>query len=174
MKRIFSHPRIAAGTLAFLILVAVSAILLKPQIAQAFTIPEGIIFFDPISVPPGHTVHVNIVNHIGTGPFNFTISMKPTTPAVGTPPPNVSVSLAPGAGTDQSFTFASFSPPAGTTRVPFVCTLLVDTPTGMVPNDFSGRIASSIEIVDDATGKPTEILASRHIVFRRNPCLDCS
>lgn len=179
MKRFLARWCGLGVTIALLALVAVSASLLGPRIARAFTLIPSIIYFDPVSVPVDHTLHVHLVNQFGTGPWNFQASCKPTTPGAGITVLGAPVILSPGDGSDQAFTFADFLPPAGANRVPVVCTIGVTVPPGdTLPNNWSGRVASSVEIVDDASGQQTAILGYRHIVTLRPNglrfCLHCN
>jgi hypothetical protein len=177
MTRFLTGRRLL-GTLALIALVA-PVMLVEPRAAKAFTLPGDIIYFDPISVPVDHTVHVHIVNHLANDKMDFRAYLTPTTPAVGSPTIGALITLAPGDGSDESFSFASFAPPAGTTRVPMVVTIMVTaTNGGTLPADWSGTVASSVEIVSDRTELPTAILGGRH-VLRDNagnpePCLFCS
>lgn len=176
MTRFLGH-RLPA-TIAVIALVA-PTILLEPRPARAFTLPGDILYFDPISVPVDHTVHIHIVNEISNVKLDFRALLTPTTPAVGSPVVGALVTLAPGEGFDESFTFASFAPPGGTVRVPMVATILViPTSGGSLSPDWSGTVASSVEIVSDKTELPTAILGGRH-VLRDNagspePCLFCN
>ena len=182
MKRFLARGRFLGGTLALLALVAVPAVLLGPRIARAFTLIPTIIYFDPISVPVDHTLHVHLVNQFGTGPMVFRTSLKPTTPTAGSPVLAGAFTLNPGEGNDQAFSFAAFAPPAGATRVPVVVTILVAPGGGgSLPADWSGRVASSVEIVNDITGLQTAILGGRHIIrggppggTTPTPCLFCN
>ncbi len=180
MKRFPSRRRLAVAA-AVLALVAAVGLVVGPRIVRAFTLPSNIIYFDPVSVPTGHTAHVHIVNELGAASMDFRAFLKPTTPAVGSPVVGATVSLAPGDGLDQDFAFASFAPPAGVTRVPVVVTIFVTlTGGGSLGSDWSGRVASSIEIIDDATGQQTAILGGRHILRSGaggsgpSPCLFCN
>jgi hypothetical protein len=164
MKRFLAGRRFL-GVAALLALVALPAILLGPRLARAFTLVPTIVYFDAVSVPVDHTLHVHLVNQFGTGPMIFRASLKPTTPGAGSPVLGAAITLNPGEGSDQSFTFAGFSPPAGATYVPVVASILVSAAGGgALPADWSGRVASSVEILDDQTGRQTAILGSRHIV----------
>jgi hypothetical protein len=165
MKRFLARRRFLGSTIALFALVAGSATLLGPRLVRAFTLIPTIIYFDPVSVPVDHTIHVHLVNQFGTSPMIFRASLKPTTPAAGTPVVVGPVTLAPGAGSDQPVTFAAFAPPAGVTRVPVVCTIIVGAAGGgALPADWSGRVASSVEVISDLSGEQTAILGSRHIV----------
>jgi len=124
MKRFLARRRFLV-TAALLALVAAPAMLLGPGTAGAFTLPSDIIYFDPIGVPIDYTLHLNLVNEIGGTKVDFRPFCKPTTPAAGSPVVGATVTLAPGDGSDQDFPFAGFAPPAGATRVPVVCTILV-------------------------------------------------
>jgi hypothetical protein len=173
MSRIVSRHRIVTGVSAFLVLLAASAILLQPRIARGFTVIFSTIYFDPISVPSGHTLQLHVVNQLGANAIVIRPTLKPTSPALGGTVTGAAATINPGDGYDQSFTFAAFSPTPGTTRIPVVCSIAV-VANPPLPNDFSGTIASSIEITDDATGQPTAILASRHVVIKTTPCVFCN
>jgi len=174
----FLEGRRLLGTIALLALVA-PTMFLEPRPARAFTLPGDILYFDPISVPVDHTVHVHIVNELASDKMDFRALLTPTTPAVGSSVVGALVTLPPGEGSDESFTFASFAPPSGTVRVPMVVTILVtSTNGGTLPPEWSGTVASSVEIVSDKTELPTAILGGRH-VLRDNagspePCLFCN
>lgn len=177
MTRFLTGRRLL-GTIALLALVA-PTMFLEPRPARAYTLPGDILYFDPISVPVDHTVHIHILNELANDKMDFRAILTPTTPAVGSPVVGALVTLAPGEGSDESFTFASFVPPFGTVRVPMVVTIFV-TPTngGTLPPEWSGTVASSVEIVSDKTELPTAILGGRH-VLRDNagspePCLFCN
>ncbi|SRR5713101_3897949 len=178
MKR-FAAGRRFLGTAALFALVAAAAMLLGPRIVRAFTLPNNIVFFDPISVPIDHTLHVHLVNEIGSGPLDFKMFVKPTTPAAGTSVLGAGFTLNPGDGADQDFAFASFSPPVGVTRVPAVVTIFVSAGGAAPPADWSGRLASSVEVLDDTTGLQVAILGGRHITRgptggALTPCLFCN
>lgn len=177
-----SLPRrkVLGTTIALLALFAGPAILFGPRIVRAFTLIPNVVYFDAVSVPTGHTLHVHVVNRFGSTPMIFRFSIQPTSPATGTPVTAGPVTLNPGEGTEQTFSFAGFSPPGGVTRVPVTSLILVEAPSGTtLSSDWSGQVASSVEIVDDATDLPTAILGGRHIV-RSNPggvptfCLSCN
>lgn len=175
----FVAVRRLLGTVALLAAVAVPAILLGPRVVRAFTLPPDVIFFDPISVPVDHTLRVHLVNELGAGHMIFRPFVQPTTPGYGRSVAGAAVSLGPGIGAELGFTFARFAPPAGVTRVPVVCTILVSAASGRLPSDWSGTVASSVEIVDDTTGAPTAILGGRHITRwgrggAPTPCLFCN
>ena len=183
MKRFLARRRFLGGTLALLALVAVPAILLGPRLVRAFTLPNNIIYFDPVSVPVDRTLHLHLVNELGSAAMDFRPFLKPTTPGAGSSVVGATITLNPGDGSDQAFTFAGFSPPPGATRVPVVCTIFVSlTGGGTLPADWSGRVASSVEIVDDVTGQQTAILGGRHILRSGpggpggtpTPCLFCN
>ena len=59
---------------------AASVFLVGSRIVRAFTLPPDIIFFDPISVPVDHTLHVHLVNQLGSGPIELRAFINPTTP----------------------------------------------------------------------------------------------
>jgi hypothetical protein len=176
MRRIVSNRYAVAVTL--LVLFTVSAILLKPRVARAFTLIASTIYFDPVSLTPAQTLHVHVVNQVGMASFGIFVTLKPTTPGLGTAVSGAAIILAPGDGADQSFPFVSLAPTLGTTRIPVVCKIDVFAiPPGGTPppSDFSARIASSVEIIDDATGRPTEITTTHHIVnATTGPCVSCN
>jgi hypothetical protein len=174
MRRFISHRFAAAVTL--LVLFTGSAILLKPRVARAFTIINSTIYFDPVSATPGQTLHVHVVNQLGLAPIGIFVTVKPTTPGLGSPVSGPTVTLFPGDGSDQSFPFVSLAPTPGTTRIPVVCTIaVVGIPPGTpLPPDFSARTASSVEIIDDVTGRPTEIVTTHHIANSLIPCVFCN
>jgi hypothetical protein len=164
MKRFLAGRRLLA-TLALMAVAAVPATLLGPHIVRAFTLIPNIVFFDAVSVPADHTLHLHLVNQLGTDPMEFRASINPTTPGAGSSVLGGPVILNPGEGSDQAFPFAGFAPPAGAPSVPVVVTILVSPLAGSrLSSDWSGQVASSVEIVDDKTGVQTAILGSRHIV----------
>ncbi len=176
---LFLAGRRSLGTLALLALFAAPAILLEPRPVRAFTLPTDIIYFDPISVPLDHTLHVHLVNELSSVKMDFRAVLTPTTPGAGSQVLGSTVTLAPGDGSDEAFPFAVFSPPSGVTRVPVVATIFVTLNGGSsLPNDWSGTVASSVEIVSDKTDLPTAILGGRHILRDRagnpTPCLFCN
>lgn len=176
MKRFLAGRRFLV-TAALLALVAVPAMLLGPRNARAFTFVPNVIYFDPISVPAGHTLHVHLVNAWGTGPMGFNPVVRPTTTAAGTQVVGTFVNLNVGGGSDQAFPFAAFSPPPGATSVPVVALILVSQTS--LPVDWSGRVASSVEVVNDLTGEQVAILGGRHIiqtpfVGSTHPCESCN
>jgi hypothetical protein len=178
MKRFLPGRRLL-GTIGLLALAAAPAIFMEPRPVRAFTLPTDIIYFDPISVPVDHTLHVHLVNELSNVKMDFRAILKPTTPAAGSLVVGPTVTLAPGDGSDEAFTFAGFSPPPGATRVPVVATIFVTlTGGGSLPADWSGTVASSIEIVNDKTELPTAILGGRHIIRDKSgtptPCLFCN
>ncbi|HEY8132125.1 MAG TPA: hypothetical protein VII12_09545 [Thermoanaerobaculia bacterium] len=176
MRRLVSQHRLATAV-AFLVFFTGSAILLKPHVARAFTLISSTIYFDPVSLTPAQTLHVHVVNQLGTTPIGIFVTLKPTTPGLGSAVSGAAVTLSPGDGADQSFPFASLSPTPGTTRIPVVCTIAaVAIPPGApLPSDFSARTASSVEIIDDVTGRPTEITTTHHIVnATTGPCAFCN
>ena len=114
----FLSRRRLLGTIALLILAAAPAILLQPRPVRAFTLPGDILYFDPISVPVDHTVHVHLFNELSNVKMDFRAILTPTTPGAGSPVVGATITLAPGDGSDEAFTFASFAPPPGAVRVP--------------------------------------------------------
>jgi hypothetical protein len=176
MKRFLAGRRFLV-TAALLALVAVPAILLGPRNARAFTLIPNVIVFDPISVPAGHTLHVHLVNAWGTGQMGFNPIVRPTTPAAGTQVVGTFVNLNVGGGSDQAFPFVAFSPPPGAKSVPVVALIMVGQ--NSLPADWSGRVASSLEVVNDITGEQVANLGGRHIIQTQfvgntHPCESCN
>jgi hypothetical protein len=94
--------------------VAASVVLVGPRIVKAFTLPPDILFFDPISVPVDHTLHVHLVNHLGAAPLEFRAFIVPTTPAAGASVVGSAITLNVGAGSDHGeHTGQSGQAPAG-------------------------------------------------------------
>jgi hypothetical protein len=172
MTRIVSRHRFAAVTIAVLVLIT-GGILLKPRIARAFTLLTFTqIYFDPVSVSHDFSAHLHVVNQLGPGPIVIRGVVKPTTAAAGAAVPFGPITLNFGDGIDIPFPWAAFAPT--TDRVPVVAVMIVSGPGGTAaPFDFSARIASSVEIVDDKTNKPTELQSSKHVVLASGPCLFC-
>jgi hypothetical protein len=165
MKRFLAGRRFL-GTIALLALVGAAASLVGPRVARAFTLTSLAISYDPVSVPIDHTLHVNIVNQYNGNKVIVRALLTPTTPAAGSPLLGAPIILNPGEGSDEAFPFAGFSPPSGANRVPVVVEILV-TPGGTPTTpliDWSAKLATSVEIIDDRTGVQTAILGSRHIV----------
>ena len=185
MQRLLARRRLVAVAIALTALGAASATLLRPRLARAFTLSDLIIGYDPVGVAADHTLHVNVVNALGADPVIVRAVVTPTTPGAGSRVVGPSVTLNPGDGLDQTFPFAGFAPPAGANRVPVVTELLVSTPAGFRPTssvlEWSGKLATSVEVVDDVTGVQTAILGSRHVVVTPSGpagsptfCLDCN
>jgi hypothetical protein len=179
MKRWIAGRR---SLVALALIAGLSAAVVGPQIVRAFTLPPDILYFDPISVPVDHTLHVHLVNHLGSGPIEFRAFIVPTTPGAGASVAGPAVTLNVGQGSDESFPFAGFSPPPGATSVPVVVTILAGVPGSPgtpLPPDWSGTVASSVEIVSDKTALPTAILGGRHVMRADRsggtaPCLFCN
>jgi hypothetical protein len=181
MTRSFYGRRVlrTAGLVA---LVAVASVVAGARIARAILLAPNNLYFDAATVPANHTLHVHVVNQLGVAPgwMTFRASLRPTTPAAGAAVLGAPVALLAGEGFDQAFPFAAFSPPAGVTRVPVVCTIQVSPGPGTVmPVDWMGRVATSVEVIDDATGQPTAILGGRHVVVAGaggalTPCVFCN
>jgi len=161
---------------AFLVLLTGSLVLLNPRIAHAFTILVSTIYFDPVSVTPAQTIHVHIFNHFMTAPVGVLVTVRPTVAGLGSTVMGPAVTLNMGDGTDQSFSFLALSPTPGTTRIPVVCDIsfVPIPPATTLPLDFSGRVATSAEIIDDVTGRPTEITTTHHVLNTINPCVFCN
>ena len=166
MKRFLSGRRFL-GTIGLLALLGVAAVVLGPRVARAFTLAQLAISYDPVSVPVDHTLHVNIVNQYNGNKVIVRALLTPMTPAAGSQLLGAPIILHPGDGSDEAFTFAGFSPPSGANRVPVVVEILVTlggTPLTPVI-DWSGKLATSVEIIDDRTGVQTALLGSRHVVI---------
>jgi hypothetical protein len=144
-----------------------AATALAPRIVRAFTLPNLAISYDPVSVPVDHTLHVNILNQYNGNQVIVRALVKPTTPAAGQQVLGVDTILTPGDGSDQAFPFAGFGPPAGANRVPVVVTIWVTVPgQSLTPlADWSAKLATSVEVIEDATGRPIANLGGRHVVF---------
>ena len=186
MKLSISRRRWLSGALGLTALLAGSA-LVGPRIVRAFTLVPNIIFFDPVSLPVDHTLHAHFVNHMGSDPIEVRFSVIPVVPGTGSAVFSGPFTLSPGEGTDQTFTLASFTPPAGVNRIPLVVQIHVSPPTmppspvfGIrMPADWSGGVASSVELFSDRTRQQVLILGSRHIVLDGTAnsahfCLSCS
>src|SRR6187397_2609728 len=115
MKRRFSR-RLLAGVALFA-LVAVSAILMKSKPAEAFTLPNLIISYDPLAVPRDHNLRVHMVNQFGQN--DVIVQPVLTTPTLGAPTflRGTIFTLHPGEWTEEAFPFASLTPPPGADRV---------------------------------------------------------
>jgi hypothetical protein len=165
MKR-FLVPRRVLGTLALLALLGLSATLVGPRVARAFTLAQLAISFDPIGVPSDHTLHVNIVNQFSNNAVTVRAFVTPTTPGAGSPMVGAPITLNPGQGSDEAFPFAGFSPPSGANRVPVVCEIMVSLGGQSLTRliDWSAKLGTSVEVVDDSTGRQMAILGSRHVV----------
>jgi hypothetical protein len=165
MKRLLAGRRFL-GTIALLALVGGAAMLMGPRVARAFTLAQLAISFDPVSVPVDHALHVNIVNQFSGNQVTVRAVVTPTTPGAGTRVVGAPIILNPGQGSDEAFPFAGFSPPSGVNRVPVVCEILVSLGgTSITPLiDWSAKLGTSVEVIDDTTGRQTAILGSRHVV----------
>jgi hypothetical protein len=143
-----------------------TGILFTTHRAHAFTLFPSEIIYDPISVGQNQSVHLHAMNNMGSTPYGVIINCKPTESWLGSPSGQTVTTLNPGDGMDATINFSAFSPTPGTTRLPVVCTLgVVGIPaTQPLEDDWSGRLVSSVEIVDDLTNKQVEILGSRHIL----------
>jgi hypothetical protein len=166
MKRIVTRRRLL-GALVVLALVTVPAVLLKSRTAEAFTLANLILSYDPIAVPRDYTLHVHMVNQQGQNavvvqPMLWTPTLGPRTLLPGT-----IVTLKPGEGTEEAFPFANLSPPPGADRVAVVAEVWLSFGPGLTPiqvRDFSAAVATSIEVVDDNTGHQIAVFGGRHVV----------
>lgn len=166
MKRFVTGRRLL-GAVVVLALVTVPAVLLKSRTAEAFTLPNLILSYDPIAVPRDHTLHVHMVNQWGSN--DVIVQPVLTTPTIGTPAilRGTIVTLKRGEGTEEAFPFVDLTPPAGADRVPVVAAVWVSTGPGMTPiqvRNWSAEVASSIEVVDDTTGHQIAVFGGRHVV----------
>jgi hypothetical protein len=165
MKRMLSRRFL--GTIVALALVSVPALLLKSRTAEAFTLANLILSYDPLAVPKDHHLRVHMVNQYGQNavvvqPMLWTPTLGPRTLLRGT-----IVTLQPGEGTEEAFPFANLSPPAGADRVAVVAEVWLSFGPGLTPiqvRDWSAEVASSIEVVDDNTGHQIAVLGGRHVV----------
>jgi hypothetical protein len=167
MKRFVTGRRLL-GALVVLALVTVPAVLLKSRTAEAFTLPNLILSYDPIAVPRDFTLHVHMVNQYGSN--DVVVQPMLWTPTVGSSPAllrGTIVTLKPGEGTEEAFPFVDLSPPAGADRVPVVAAVWISFGPGLTPiqvRDWSAEVASSIEVVDDNTGRQIAVFGGRHVV----------
>jgi len=167
MKRMFSRRFL--GAVVALALVSVPAVLLKSRTAEAFTLPNLILSFDPIAVPRAYSLHVHMVNQFGQDP----VIVQPvlTTATLGGSPAflhGTIVTLNPGEGTSEAFPFVDLTPPPGADRVAVVAAVWVSTGPGLSAaevRDWSAEMATSIEVVDDLTGHQIAVLGGRHAVL---------
>jgi len=168
MKRFLTGRRLW-GALVALALVTVPAVLLKSRTAEAFTLPNLIVSFDPLAVPRDHSLHVHMVNQFGQDP----VIVQPvlTTPTLGGSPAflrGTIVTLKPGEGTEEAFPFVDLTPPPGADRVAVVPAVWVSAGPGLTPSqvrDWSAELASSVEVVDDLTGHQIAVFGGRHVVL---------
>ena len=167
MKRFLAGRRLLMAVLAFA-LVSVPTLLLKSKPAEAFTLPNLIISYDPLAVPLDHNLRVHMVNQFG--PNDVIVQPVLTTPTLGAPTflRGTIVTLHPGEGTEEAFPFASLTPPPGADRVAVVAAVWISVGPGLTPSearDWSAEVASSIEVVDDTTGHQIAVLGGRHVVL---------
>ena len=166
MKRFVTGRRLLVAVAAFA-LGAVPAVLMKSRTAEAFTLPNLILSYDPMSVPLDHSLHVHMVNQFGGN--DIIVQAVVTTPTLGTPARlfGTPVVLKPGEGTEEAFPFANLTPPSGADRVPVVAAVWVSVPPGLTPINllnWTAEVASSVEVLDDKTGHQLAILGARHTV----------
>jgi hypothetical protein len=168
MKRIVTRRRLL-GALVVLALVTVPAVLLKSRTAEAFTLPNLILSFDPLAVPRDYSLHVHMVNQFGQDP----VIVQPvlTTATLGGSPVflrGTIVTLNPGEGTEEAFPFVDLTPPPGADRVAVVPAVWVSAGPGLTPaqvRDWSAEMATSVEVVDDLTGHQIAVFGGRHAVL---------
>ena len=167
MRLFLSGRRRLAGMLAALGVVSAFAAV-GPRIVRAFTLVPNIIAFDPLTVPPRHSLHVHFVNRFGADKMDVRFSVAPTNVPGSTPLFFGPFTLAPGEGMEQVVSFASLPPAPPGAGVPVVVSILVNDTNSAVPQrlpvDWSGTVASSVELTNDRTGLQILILGSRHIV----------
>ena len=167
MKRFVTGRRLW-GALVALALVTVPAVLLKSRTAEAFTLPNLILSFDPLAVPRDHSLHVHMVNQFGQDP----VIVQPvlTTATLGGSPVflrGTIVTLNPGEGTEEAFPFVDLTPPPGADRVAVVpavwASLVLASPP---PRSGTGRRNGDppVEVVDDLTGHQIARLRRPHVV----------
>jgi hypothetical protein len=167
MKRFVAGRRLL-GALAVLALVTVPAVLLKTPPAEAFTLPNLILSFDPLAVPRDHSLRVHMVNQFGLS--DVIVQPVLTTPTLGAPAflRGTIVTLHPGEGTEEAFPFVDLTPPPGADRVAVVAAVWVSTGPGLTPSqvrDWSAEMATSIEVVEDSTGHQIAVLGGRHVAL---------
>jgi hypothetical protein len=168
MKRFVTGRRLL-GALGALVLVTVPAVLLKSRPAEAFTLPNLIISYDPLAVPRDHNLRVHMVNQFGQDP----VIVQPvlTTATLGGSPAvlrGTIVTLKPGEGTEEAFPFVNLTPPPGADRVAVVAAVWVSVGPSLTPaqvRDWSAEMASSVEVVDDLTGHQIAVFGGRHAVL---------
>jgi hypothetical protein len=166
MKRLSSRRLL--GTILVLALVAVPAFLMKSKPAEAFTLPNLIISYDPLAVPRDHNLRVHMVNQWGGNdilaqPVVYTPTLGPRVFLRGT-----IVMLKPGEGTEEAFPFVDLTPPPGADRVTILAEVWLSAPPGLTPiqvREWSAQVATSLEVVDDTTGHQIAVLGGRHIVL---------
>ena len=167
MKRFLAGRRLLMAVLAFA-LVSVPAVLLKSKPAEAFTLPNLIISYDPLAVPRDHHLRVHMVNQWGGNdilaePVVYTPTLGPRVFLRGT-----IVTLKAGWGTEEAFPFVDLTPPPGADRVAVVAEVWLSAPPGLTPiqvRDWSAQVATSLEVVDDSTGHQIAVLGGRHVVI---------
>jgi hypothetical protein len=167
MKRFVTRRRLLGAVVA-LALVTVPTVLLKSRTAEAFTLADLILSYDPIAVPRDHSLHVHMVNQYSGN--KVTVQPVVWTPTIGGPPaflPGTIVTLSPGEGTEEAFPFVNLTPPAGADRVPVVAAVWISFGSGLTALqilDWSAEVSSSVEVVDDNTGHQIAVLGGRHVV----------
>jgi hypothetical protein len=182
MKRMLSRRFL--GAVVVMALAAVPIVLLKSKPAEAFTLPNLIITYDPLAVPKDHHLRVHMVNQWGGNdvlaePVVYTPTLGPRVFLRGS-----IVTLKPGEGTEEAFPFANLTPPPGADRVAVVAEVWLSAPAGLTPiqvRDWSAQVATSLEVVDDNTGHQIAVLGGRHVVipprsiaFPPDFCLFCN
>ena len=77
MRRLISqHPRLAALTLAVVLVLAASVVLVRPPVSHAFTLVESQAFFDPVDVAPGQIYRVRVSNLFGDQTVHVRIDLR--------------------------------------------------------------------------------------------------
>lgn len=182
MSRVLARHRFASSVGVVLLMLSLTGILFTTHSAYAFTLFPSSIIYDPISVVQNQSVHIHALNNAGSAPFGVVFGCKPTEKFLGLGSGTTATVLNPGDGMDATIAFAGLNPNPGVTRLPVVCTIDVVgvPPTTPVPPDFSARLVTSVEIIDDATNRQVEILGSRHVQIATSPttppvfCLFCN
>lgn len=77
MRRFVSqHPRLVMVTLAVVLVLAASVVLVKPQTTHAFTLLEDQAFFDPVDVASGQIYRVRVSNLFGDQTVHVRIDLR--------------------------------------------------------------------------------------------------
>ena len=181
MTRVLARHRFAQSVFVVMLMLAMTGVLFTTHSAHAFTLIPSAIIYDPVSLFQNQTLHVNAMNNMGSTPYGIILTCKPTESFLGTQNGPTVITLNQGDGMDVTFTLSAFNPTPGTTRLPITCTIgVVAIPaTTQIDDDWSARLISSIEVIDNTTNRQVEILGSRHILTTKNQqppsfCLFCN